>query len=359
MCATVAQSFGGDGVGYALPQPFPCGSGDIIAAVGVADYCSTMRAYYLAVASFGAGQGLDFSERDRAAGLFGREHERGAVGRVVKVGSDVAESSGRSDGEANQCEDVSGCSSGLDGATTCGGSGGADGCGSQSVDTDDGVVFGEHGNGCDGVSRGRHWRRNRARRERKRKLESGEVCGRAVRYDGYFSSCSADLQVELRETRAKMLVEQNKASLLKAEVEGVRARALLEARLVETEVEQRRLKVDKWCKAASCGSSASGDASRVQTVSTSAGGSGMPSLTGSVSPSSSISVEELHKLERKCASLEVKVVELTDGHAKEVIGLKNQIAEFKKKDREFVEAYNSVRRPRIGGVEGYSRWEYS
>jgi len=171
------------------------------------------------------------------------------------------------------------------------------------------------------ANRAKRHRKVAAKRERKaRELAFGSEVPewrrkdvRATFHKGAFADCSVEVQRELRDTRAKMLVEKNRVALVQAEQERRRLEARLQARMVEEEVEKKRLELVVENQRLQSARAALQPAGYAETLCSLGLESSVetPSLSlGSVSPSSSISVAELREREAATRALVAQVAEL-------------------------------------------------
>jgi len=137
---------------------------------------------------------------------------------------------------------------------------------------------------------------------------------RAPYHRSAFADCSDDVRRELRESRAKMLVEKNRVAVVEAECNRRRLQAKLNCQVIEREVETARLKAEAESKRLIDEKMAKMPAGFAETV-VSAGLESVFTVpqslnTSSISPNSSVSVDFVVKMERTVESLAGKVNDL-------------------------------------------------
>jgi len=275
-------------------------------------------------------------------------------------------------GERRGCEE----SSGRDGeAAASGVEGAVRGDRAATVDVERAEVGGggSSGGGAGGeattgeacVQRGPNWQKNVEKRAR-RKLnkeknhtvpEWRRKDVRAPFHKGAFADCSTETQRELRETRARMLVERNKAEVVRAEHERRKMEARLSSRVVEQEVETARLRgledYEKLVKA-------NNDRYPVGYVETLLSAGVQPSDVGfaspvnSVSPSSSISMVELKKRESALVAVTARAIELESravAAEKKTVEMETVEVELRRTQREL----SDMKRGQRQGY-GFSSW---
>jgi len=191
-----------------------------------------------------------------------------------------------------------------------------------------------------GVVYGKHHKKNveaRERRKLKKRMQRGcegdvvavvnpevSACARSGEaevlssvgsrgFPSYFGGCEEQLQVELRETRAKCFIEENKLRAARAAASVERMKLEQTTRLGESQFELRRQRVEvqlnnlreKRLGAATTGWVESIVSGVEESV------AGTPSMSvGSVSPSSSMSVEQEKKLMCALNTMSVRIKEL-------------------------------------------------
>lgn len=189
---------------------------------------------------------------------------------------------------------------------------------------------------------------------------------KAAVHKGVFSSCSEVVQQELVDTRARMLVARNRAAEVKAEADRRRLEAQLGSQSIESEVEVRRLRMEKEYvglaqskhDAMSVGFAETVVSSGLQSVIS------VPSLdgSGSVSPDSSVSVAMVKRMEGVISCLSAKLEESQKELTAEK-GKKGLVEEEKKSQVSFTggekDFFLEDRFAAMAGsgYGGFSRWD--
>jgi len=137
---------------------------------------------------------------------------------------------------------------------------------------------------------------------------------RAPYHRSAFADCSVAVRTELRESRAKMLVEKNKTALVEAECNRRRMEAKLKCQVIEREVEAARLKAEAETNRLIAEKMAKLPPGFAETIVS----EGLESVftvpqslsSGSISPNSSVSVDMVMKMENALTKMAVRLQEL-------------------------------------------------